>query len=179
MMDKVAGFYEIIVGDSTALGNLLSKIPGLKGYMERGRRREADQLLRETIGARLAEVRLELSTVHKELGRDMAMAVEYAEDLGRADNQLMGLIGKIENAPQGYAGFFDAVKVKEEDLARLYHFDEQMLNYTEQISSDVAALQKAVDSDGDIAEAIKTLNTDLREANQTFNSRQEVLNKIK
>lgn len=178
-MDKVTGFYEIIVGESTTLGNLLSKIPGLRGYMERGRRREADQLLRETIGDRLLEVRLDLSTVHKALVRDIAMAVEYAEDLGRADNQLMGLIGKIENAPVGYAGFFDAIKVDAEDLARLYQFDAAMLNYTDQIASDTAALQKAVDSDGDISDAIKTLNTNLREANQTFNSRQEVLNQIK
>lgn len=178
-MDKVTGFYEIIVGESTTLGNLLSKIPGLSGYMERGRRREADQLLRETISSRLQEVRLELSSVHHALGRDIVRGVEYAEDLGRADNQLMGLIGKIQNAPVGYAGFFDAIKVDAEDLARLYQFDAAMLNYTDQIASDTAALQKAVDSDGDIGDAIKTLNTHLREANQTFNSRQEVLNQIK
>lgn len=183
MVDKinpeVLDFYETITGDSTGLGNLLMKIPGLKGYMERGRRREADQLLRNTIAARLNEVRLDFSTVHQTLAGDIVMAVDYAEDLGRADTQLMALTTKIKDAPQGYAGFFDAVKVKEEDLARIYHFDEMMLNYTDQISADTAALKKAVDSDGDIRAAIRDLNNDLREANQVFNSRQEVLNKVK
>jgi hypothetical protein len=114
----------------------------------------------------------------------MVKAVEYAEDLGRADTQLMGLAAKISDAPQGYAGFFDAVKVKADDLARLYQFDEMMLNYTDQISADTDALKKAVASDadggaGDIRGTLRDLNNDLREANQVFNSRQEVLHKIK
>ena len=37
MVEKIEGFYEKIVGDSSTLQNLLSKIPGLSGYMERGR----------------------------------------------------------------------------------------------------------------------------------------------
>lgn len=183
MVDKinpaVLDFYSTITGDSTGLGNLLARIPGLSGYMERGRRREADQLLRTTIASRLDEVRLELGTVHQALAADIIAAVEYAEDLGRADTQLMALATKIKDAPQGYAGFFDAVKVKEEDLARLYQFDEQMLNYVDQVSADVAALKKATESNGDIRAAIRDLNNDLREANQVFNSRQEVLNKVK
>lgn len=182
-MDKVStgiqDFYTTIVGDSTGLGNLLAKLPGLSGYMERGRRREADQLLRSTIAARLEIVRLELSNVQHQLLGDIASGVEYAEDLDRADNLLMGLASKLRDAPQGYAGFFDAVKVKEEDLARLYHFDELMLNHTDQISADVAALNKAVSDGGDIRAALRDLNNDLREANQVFNSRQEVLNKVK
>lgn len=183
MVDKLnpelLDFYSTISDDSTSLGNLLLKIPGLSGYMERGRRREADQLLRTTITGRLDAVRLDLSTVHQALAADIIRAIEYAEDLGRADTQLMGLTAKIKDAPRGYAGFFDAVKVKEEDLARLYHFDAMMLNYVDQISADTAALKKTVDSDGDIRAAIRDLNTDLREANQVFNSRQEVLNKVK
>lgn len=177
--EKVAGFYEQIVGDSTTLGSLLAKIPGLSGYMERGRRREADQLLRETISGRLSEVRLKLSNVHKTIGRDISAAMDYAEDLGRADNQLMGLIGKIKDAPQGYAGFFDAIKVKAEDLARLYAFDEQMLNHTDQIDSDVNALDKAAMDGLDLTDDLRMLNSDLQVANQTFNTRQEVLNKVK
>ncbi len=184
MVDKlnpeVLDFYSTITGDSTGLGNLLMRIPGLSGYMERGRRREADQLLRNTISARLTEVRLDLSTVHQALSGDIVQAVEYAEDLGRADNQLMGLTAKIKDAPQGYAGFFDAVKVNADDLARLYEFDGLMLNHTDQIAADTATLKKAVNSgDGDIRAAIRDLNNDLRDANQTFNSRQEVLNKVK
>ena len=179
MVEQVEGFYDKIVGDSGALRNLLSKIPGLSGYMERGRRREADQLLRDTITGRLEQVRLDYSSVFQTVGRDIFLAMDYSERLGRADNLLMGLIGKIKDAPVGYAGFFSAIKVDAEDLARLYSFDEQMLNHTDQIAAEVAALTKAVDSGSDMAEPLTALTNALLTANETFNSRQEVLNGIK
>ena len=175
MKGTVSDLYEKIKGESTGLGNLLSKVPGLDGYMERSRRREADQLLRQTLSARLDDARTKLGVVHQELSRDIIKAMDYAEPLGRTDNRLMGLAGKIKDAPQGYAGFFDAVKVKEEDLARLYAFDESMLGYAEQIEAEIAMLENAVREDGDINAAIRALDETLREANEIFNSRTEVL----
>lgn len=176
MKEQVNDIYEKIAGEeSTSLGNLLSKIPGLSGYMEKGRRRDADQILRDTIAKRLEEVRLRFSNVHHELSRDIGLAMRYAEDLGRADNRLMGLTGKIKDAPQGYAGFFDAIKVKEDDLARIYVFDEQMLNNVDQISNDVDLLNDAVSQEADISGAIGQLNDHLGLANETFDARNEVL----
>jgi predicted negative regulator of RcsB-dependent stress response len=87
----------------------------------------------------------------------------------------MGLIGKIKDAPQGYAGFFDAVKVKEDDLARIYAFDESMISHADDIQATVAALEKAVFDDGDIKGAIRNLDTAVRTANDTFASRDEVI----
>ena len=174
----VPDMYDKIEDESSLLGDLASKIPGFDGYMERSRRREADQLLRSTIASRLEETRLQLSSVHQELSRDIIKAMDYAEALGRADTRLMGLIGKIKDAPEGYAGFFDAIKVKEDDLARVYAFDESMMAYADQIEADVNALEKAVSDEGDINEGIRTLDSTLREANSTFNSRQEVLSGI-
>jgi hypothetical protein len=178
MKDVISDLYDKIQGESTGLGKLLEKIPGLSGYMERSRRREADQLLRETIAARLEEIRLALANVHQDLSSDIIKAMDFMEPLGRADTRLMGLIGKINDAPQGYAGFFDAVKVKEEDLARLYAFDEQMLTHTDVIEASVAALAKAVRDDGDIGGAIRELDTAVQDANNIFSERNEVLKGI-
>lgn len=174
----VPDMYDKIEGESSLLGELASKIPGFDGYMERSRRREADQLIRSTIASRLEESRLQLSNVHQELGRDIVKAMEYAESLGRADTKLMGLIGKIKDAPEGYAGFFDAVKVQEDDLARVYAFDESMMAYADQIEADINALEKAVREEGDLEESIRVLDGTLREANSAFNSRHEVLSGI-
>ena len=71
--------------------------------------------------------------------------------------------------------FFDAIKVKEEDLARIYVFDEQMLNNVDQISNDVDSLDSAVSQGANIGEAIRQLNNDLGTASEIFNSRSEVL----
>ena len=178
MKEHVSDLYDKIKGESTGLGDLLSKIPGLDGYMERSRRREADQLLRQTIAARLEETRLQLSNVHHEISRDIIMAMDHAEPLGRVDNSLMGLIGKIKDAPVGYAGFFDAIKVKEEDLARIYAFDSEMLGFIDQLTEDVDTLQSAVNHGAQIEAAIVQLNDDLDVANETWAGRTEVIRGI-
>jgi hypothetical protein len=124
---------------------------------------------------RISSCEKPLSGVHQELSRDIIKAIDHAEPLGRADTRLMGLIGKIKDAPQGYAGFFDAVKVKEDDLARVYAFDESMLAFGDQLFADVAALEKAVIDGGDIGGSIRELDDTLKEANTAFYSRQEIL----
>lgn len=172
---SVPDVYQTIEDESTFLGRLASKLPGFSGYMERSRRREADQILRDTIAARLEQTRLQLSNVHQELSRDIVKAIDHAEPLGRTDSRLMGLIGKIKDAPQGYSGFFDAVKVKEEDLARLYKFDEQMLTYSEEIAAAVDALQQALNDDGDIEPHLRELDATVQEANNAFSARHEIL----
>ncbi|MCP4360177.1 MAG: hypothetical protein GY796_19390 [Chloroflexi bacterium] len=175
MKEQPSDLYTKIQGESTGLGKLLEKIPGLAGYMEKGRRREADQLLRDTIASRLEQTRLQLGTVQADLSRDIVKAIDHAEPLGRVDTGLRGLIGKIKDAPQGYAGFFDAVKVKEDDLARIYAFDENMLNVADQIQADVDALAKAVRDNGDIGSAIRVMDSNVQEANSAWSGRDEVI----
>jgi hypothetical protein len=167
-----------IEGESTFLGRIASKIPGFDGYMERGRRREADQIIRDTIAARLEEERMKLSNAHQELSRDIVKAMDFAEPLGRADSRMMGLVNKIKSAPQGYAGFFDAVKIKEDDLAHIYEFDAHMMGYVDEIAADVAAVQSAVYDNGDIGGTIRALDASVQEASSTFNSRQELLSGV-
>jgi hypothetical protein len=176
---EIPDLFGKIESESTLLGKIASKIPGFSGYMERSRRREADQLLRQTISSRLEQIRFDLTNVHHELSRDIIMAIDHAEPLGRADTCLMGLVGKIKDAPQGYAGFFDAVKVKEEDLARIYDFDNSMMGHVTQIEATVAALNKAVREGGDIAGGIRELTMVCQEANSTFGTRQEILSGVR
>jgi hypothetical protein len=178
MKGQISDLYDQISGGQSGLEQLLSKIPGLSGYMEKGRRREADELLRHTVASRLEEARLQLGAVSAELGRDIIKAIDHAEPLGRADTRLMGLIGKIKDAPQGYAGFFDSVKVKEEDLARIYAFDESMVNHADDIAAAVAALEKTVQDGGDVGGGIRHLDDLVREANTQFSSRDEVIKGI-
>lgn len=175
MKGQVSDLYDKIQGESTGLGQLLAKIPGLSGYMEKGRRREADQLLRDTIAARLEQSRMQLGNVQADLSRDIVKAMDHAEPLGRVDTGLRGLTGKIKDAPQGYAGFFDAVKVKEDDLARIYAFDENMLNFADQIQADIDALAKAVRDSGDVGSAVRVLDGTIQEANRTWAGRDEVI----
>lgn len=173
--DTDATLIDKIEGEVTGLGRLASKIPGIGGYMEKSRRRDADQILRKTIVDRLEASRLQLGEVHQELSRDIILAIDHAEPLGRVDTRLMGLIGKIDDAPTGYAGFFSAIKIKEEELERVYHFDAQMLDHADLIQANVDALGKAVRDNHDVAGAIRALDNSVKEANDAFGDRQEIL----
>ena len=178
MKDLVSDLFSKIKGEESKLEDFLAKVPGLGGYMEKGQRRNADQLLRKTIADRLDQTRLEFSTVHSEISGDIIKAIDHAEPLGRADTLFKSLIGKIKDAPVGYASFFDDVKVKEEDLARIYAFDESMLAHVDQIDASTAALVKAARDDGDIGAGIRELTAVLREAVATFSGRDEVIKGI-
>ena len=171
--------YDTIESESTGLGKILSKIPGLSGMMEKSRRREADDMLRNYVVNQLQEARLQLGNVQAELGSDILRAMEYAEALGRVDTRLMGLIGKIDDAPVGYAGLFDAVKIKEEELAQIYDFDAAMLDHADLITASVAALNKAVRDDGDVKSAVRDLDGAVTTANTAFAARQDLLSGIK
>lgn len=166
---------EKVEKESGGITNLLEKIPGFKGYIAKEQRREADQLLRKTIADRLDATRVDLASVHQTLSQDILKAIEHAEPLGRADSSLMGIIGKINDAPSGYAGFFDAVKIEEDDLARVYEFDDGMMGHSDDIAGAVANLKEAAGANGDIAGAIAALHQSTQDAHATFAKRDEVM----
>ena len=157
------------------LERVLDKVPGFSGYRAKEDRREADRMLRNTIVGRLDEIRLQLGSVHQELSRDIVKAMDHAEPLGEVDTRLTGLISKIRNAEEGYTGFFDTIKIDEEDLARVYHFDSGMMDHVDEIATAINELETVCVDGGDIAGSIRNANKAVKDANSTFASRDEVL----
>jgi len=167
--------YDHIQDDLNWFEKLGRKIPGFKGYFEQRDRREADQLLRQTLVDRFEQVRLRFAQVHEAVVGDIILAIDLAEPLGRVDTKLMGLIGKINDAPQGYSSFFNPVKVDTEKLEQLYQFDYQMMVHGEEIATAVEALVTAADNGDDLKPLIRQVDKEVKEANTAFASRQEVL----
>ena len=161
--------------DHGMLGNLLRKIPGMAGYLDRNDHRKADQLLRDTISGRLEASRLQLSNIYPMLSRDIIVAMTYAEALGRSNTRLAGLIRKIESAPAGYSSMLASNKIDSAALARIYAFDERFLEQAMQIDAAVAALETAVSSSGGIDAAMSALDKALQDANNACDARQELL----
>ena len=166
---------EKIKDDRNAFERLLAKIPGLGSYMDNNDRREADQLLRNTLANRLEQSRLTLAGVHQTLSSDIIKAIDYAEPLGRANTQLTGLIGKMRAAPTGYSGWLDAHKIGAEELEKIYAFDDSFLDHADLIDATVNTLNKAVNNDGDITAGIVDLSTAVTNASRAFDERNELL----
>ncbi len=154
------------------LEKIASKIPGFGGYMEKETRRSADKLLRETIASRYGEQLSRIAAVQTQLVS--SGGIEFVDDLQDAATRLQRFIDTVKTAAYGYAGFFDAVKVKEDELAKLYAFDNALLDNASKVTSLVDGVEAAVGSDG-LAGAIRALTAGIAECNATFERRKDVL----
>ena len=109
-------------------------VPGFAGYLDRELRREVDEALRRHLAAQLDAARREVAAAITSLA--LAQAAQLAR-LGRLDKELDALACRLRSAGAGYAGLFDAFKVREEQLERLYALDLSC-------AEDVQALLDAV-----------------------------------
>ncbi|OQY26510.1 MAG: hypothetical protein B6243_14115 [Anaerolineaceae bacterium 4572_5.2] len=129
--------------------SMAKKIPGYSGYKEKEQRREADALLREHLARELETQWARSNDLRSQMLIGPAMS--QLDDMGKASRRLQTLIDKIKAAAQGYAGFFDAVKVKEDQLDALYEFDNDMLLRVDDIADAIDAVQAALDSEENVA----------------------------
>jgi len=164
---------ETIDASMGGLERLLKKIPGYKGYKEKEQRREADKLLRLQVAGQLDDQRKRLSGLQMELISQVQ--IEYVDDLERAIMKLQLLTDRLKTASYGYAGLFDAVKVKEEQLDALYEFDSKMLDSVQEVAGDVDKVASAIAAKEGVGLAIAELVVDLEQANLTFGHRNEAI----
>ena len=149
-------------------------IPGYNGYKEKELRREADKLLRMEVAGKLDDQRKRLSELQMQLISQAQ--IEYVDDLERAVMKLQLLIDRIKTASYGYAGLFDAVKVKEEQLDALYEFDNQMLDLVDEIAADVDQVSSAISGQRRHRRGhCRPGGRRSEEANQTFGHREEAI----
>ncbi len=152
---------------------LVKKIPGYSGYKEKEQRREADALLREHLAREFEAQWTRMNDLKTQMLIGPAMA--QLDDMGRASRKLQTLIDKIKAAAQGYAGFFDAVKVKEEQLNALYNFDNQMLDNVGSVAQKIDAIQTALDNQEDVSAPVRDLDKLISEMITTFNKRNDAI----
>jgi hypothetical protein len=151
---------------------LVAKIPGYRGYKEKEMRREADKLLRDHIYRVLTEQRRRIEDVQGELGVEQ---IEYVEQIGRARRRLQTLADTVHTATYGYAGLFDAVKVKEEELDALYAFDDDLLIQADSIAESIDSLQAAIDGGESPKGAIRDLTDTITRLQNLYNRRRDVI----
>ncbi len=158
--------------EMSGLEELVAKIPGYKGYKEKEQRREADKLLRDHIAGRMRTAKTQLDA----LQTDLISAGKYnlLTETGSAATQIQTFIDRVRTAPYGYSGLFDAVRVKEDDLDRVYEFDAALVSYADRIEGAIARAREGIE--GEDARALVLVIRDLgREANTTFDQRADVL----
>lgn len=171
--EEKADLLEEVESSLGGLEGLARKIPGYSGYKEKELRREADKLLRAELADKFDDQRKRLADLQHELISQAR--IEFLDDLECPVMKLQLLIDRIRTASYGYAGLFDAIKVKEEQLDALYAFDGQMLGFVDTVAADIDRATSAINAGEGIGDAIRALVGTVDEANQTFGHREEAI----
>jgi hypothetical protein len=127
-----------------ALERLMNSVPGFKGYRERDLRRDADRLQREHISKRLEDGKNALNQVAAALTRGGNLDV--INDVETARKRIDKVANRIRYAERGYSGFFDAVKVDETILAKVYAFDMGLVEDVDGVRAAAAGATQASDA---------------------------------
>jgi hypothetical protein len=130
-----------------ALERIANAIPGFHGYRDRELRRDADRLEREHLAKQLEGCKKGLDEASATLSRSGSL--DGINDVETARKRLDKVVARIRYAERGYSGFFDAVKVDEAALARVYEFDMALVDGANAVAAaggDVKAMISALDA---------------------------------
>ena len=153
-----------------ALEQLLRKIPGFHGYLEKQYRRESDALSRKHLGDRLDRAKRGLNEYALQLVN--AGKLDGGPVCDRLRAKLDRLIGRIRGAMQGYSGMFDLVQIDEKVLDKVYDFDIALIDRVEILAD---AIEKLPSATGSPTEVIAALQSQLAAIEQEWDQREDIL----
>jgi len=165
--------YEKIIRDHGSGRNLLDRIPGLRGYMDKGDRRTADRMLREHIAQQLEQRRDRFTGLEKQILRSGGMRM--MSQTREAKTKFQNYIDRVKAAAPGYSGFFAAVNVDETALEELYAFDAAQVRYLGQFDVALDAVEEANTNGEGLEAAVQGVYDLAAEALQAFELREGVL----
>lgn len=156
-----------------AIERLLKGLPGIRGYVDKELRRDADKRLREMIAGELEEVKQSLYQVQRRLLEGKGLL--WMDNIDNAIQKLQILIDRIKTASYGYAGLFDPVRIGAEELNALHRFDAALAERVADLRMAVTALGSAVGNDEEMGAAVHKLVDLLADLNTLYNKRHEAV----
>jgi len=169
------GVYEKAKEEMRLSERILAALPGFRGYKEKELRRESDRLIRNHLHQRLMEARKDLKETFQKLSDTREH--EVLDDMDRFIMRFDRVSEKINHAAYGYAGFFNIVKIDEEKLDRMIHFDTDLMDEVENIVNETDTFKKEVAKQKleKVREHMANLNDMLEALEETFEQRHEVI----
>lgn len=163
-------------GLPATLEALMRRIPGFSGYLDRERRRDADQLQREFMARGLTDLKRKVQDAQEALIE--AGQMKLMAKLDDVANVMDRVVNRLRHANKGYAGFFDQNQVNEEELSRIYEFDLSLINQLTHAEEAVAALNANVDKDN-VKDRVSDLEKSIREIDSKLDERERLLKGVR
>ena len=154
---------------------ILAELPGFRGYKEKELRRESDRLIRNQLYRKLSGAKSGFKDVFQKISDRRTFDV--LTDMDRVMAKFDRVSEKVNHASYGYTGFFDVVKVKEENLDRMIDFDNRLFDNAQKIVEEVSVLRSEIekqkfDKAKDHARSVREALDAFEEA---FDGREEVI----
>jgi len=168
-------YLEKVRGERGLLERIMGYVPGYRGYKEKELRRESDRLVRMEIVNRLRDAK---TIFRRSFANPAAVQRLSEEDRYRYDvllSRLDRVTQRIDRAAAGYAGFFDAVKVREDKLNQVLQYDVNLIEKAESIRVDVERIA-GMDVGGlEWKQALDSLTSKVEELDRLIDQRSEIL----
>jgi hypothetical protein len=171
MSDLKDQIFSKVTGSEDVFKKIVAKIPGFKGYIERQARRDSDKMVRDTIFNRFRELEGRVSAIQRDFISQGD--INYVDELEASAIKLRTFADRVHTASRGYSGVFDAVKINEAELAKLYEYDSAMLDQVDQVSKAIDNIEASVGTDG-LPAAMRNLESISRQCIEIFDRREEV-----
>lgn len=168
--------YNQIVSQRGSVENLLSKIPGFKGYMAKDARRSADRMLREHLSKEVDKNIKRYNKIQKDL-LDRGKGLKFMSRAREVKSQMQAYHDKVITAAPKYSGMFEKIDITEEILDKIYSFDEAQFRFLLQFDTALDDLAAAVDSGEGVEDALDVVDDVASNAGSAFDMRDdEILN---
>ncbi|MCU0304273.1 MAG: hypothetical protein MUC56_09485 [Thermoanaerobaculales bacterium] len=148
-----------------------ARIPGFRGYLEAELRRDVDKMQRDWLAARVDRGRDALAgSIRLWSGSGNLANLGLASSV---DKGLDRLANRIRHADYGSSGFFDPVKIRADELDRLYAFDLALIGTVDALVDRIEGLP-ATAAEPDL----RTLLDAVHAADRQFDERANVFEDV-
>jgi hypothetical protein len=150
-------------------------IPGFRGYKEKEIRRESDRLIRNHLYLKLSATKNDLRIIQQKLVD--RRYIDIITDVDRLSAKMDRIVEKVNHASYGYSGFFDAVKVKEQNLDAMIAFDNQLMDGINALSDEIDAFKADLNNGAtsNLKTRVQGVTDKLESFEDTFDKRNEVI----
>ena len=161
------------------LERLMLILPGFRGYKLREQRREADRIVRDYIYQSLEHSRDDLTSCFQSLSDSKVS--ELMEPMNRIVAKMDRVAEKINRASYGYSGFFDSIKIEENELDNMLAYDTQLMDSVRKIG-ELTANFKADLNQGKLENARteqQQLDSSISSLESAFDQRKAIIEGVK
>lgn len=164
-----------VKGERGLLERIMGYIPGYRGYKEKELRRESDRLVRMEAVNKLKAAK---TTIRRTFANPSIVQKLASEDSYKYEalmSRLDRVTQRIDRAVAGYAGMFDAVRVKEDKLDTVLQHDLSLIEKSEALKTDTEKVVKIEPGKDEWRTAMDELTSQVEELDGFVDKRSEIL----